>query len=110
MKAHRYLLFLCFTGGIALMLSAQQERRSQHPGNGPAGSPDTVLLAHRLGTDHAEGITTLDMNGDGFADLVRAPIGTRIRVRKVETGSSTSGVRWASMMSSFPIAASGPWM
>ena len=29
-----------------------------------------VFLAHRLGTDHAEGITTLDMNGDGFVDIL----------------------------------------
>jgi hypothetical protein len=29
-----------------------------------------TFLAHRLGTDHAEGITTLDMNGDGFDDLL----------------------------------------
>ena len=28
------------------------------------------FLAHRLGTDHAEGITTLDMNGDGRVDLL----------------------------------------
>ena len=42
----------------------------QHPGSGPNGAPETVFLAHRLGTDHAEGITTLDMNGDGFNDLV----------------------------------------
>ena len=25
---------------------------------------------HRLGTDHAEGITTMDMNGDGRPDLL----------------------------------------
>ena len=25
---------------------------------------------HRLGTDHAEGITTLDMNGDGYPDIL----------------------------------------
>jgi hypothetical protein len=42
----------------------------QHPGNGPQGAPEPTFLAHRLGTDHAEGITTLDMNGDGFNDLV----------------------------------------
>jgi hypothetical protein len=53
----------------ATLLRAQHETRMQHPGNGPGGAPETAFLAHRLGTDHAEGITTLDMNGDGFADL-----------------------------------------
>ena len=51
-------------------LAAQQERRMQQRGDGPGGAPETVFLAHRLGTDHAEGITTLDINGDGFLDLV----------------------------------------
>lgn len=49
---------------------AQHETRMQHPGNGPDGSPAVVMLAHHLGTDHAEGITTVDMNGDGFADIL----------------------------------------
>ncbi|WP_263378828.1 FG-GAP repeat domain-containing protein [Granulicella paludicola] len=44
--------------------------RMQHPGNGPGGEPRISFLAHRLGTDHAEGISVLDMNGDGFADLL----------------------------------------
>lgn len=42
----------------------------QHPGNGPGGEPPIAFLAHRLGTDHAEGISMLDMNGDGFPDLL----------------------------------------
>lgn len=46
------------------------EFRMQHPGNGPGGEPRVAFLAHRLGTDHAEGISMLDMNGDGFADLL----------------------------------------
>ncbi|MBW4039885.1 MAG: VCBS repeat-containing protein [Acidobacteria bacterium] len=46
------------------------EFRMQHPGNGPGGEPRVAFLAHRLGTDHAEGISLLDMNGDGFADLL----------------------------------------
>lgn len=54
----------------AASLAAQHEGRMQQPGNGPAGVPETVFLAHRLGTDHAEGITTMDMNGDGFTDLL----------------------------------------
>lgn len=46
------------------------EFRMQHPGNGPGGEPRIAFLAHRLGNDHAEGISLLDMNGDGFADLL----------------------------------------
>jgi hypothetical protein len=46
------------------------EFRLQHPGNGPGGEKREAFLAHRLGTDHAEGISLLDMDGDGFADLL----------------------------------------
>ena len=46
------------------------EYRMQHPGNGPGGQPRVAFLEHRLGTDHAEGISLLDMNGDGFPDLL----------------------------------------
>ena len=35
------------------------------PGPGPYGVPQVTFFVHRLGTDHAEGVTTLDMNGDG---------------------------------------------
>jgi FG-GAP-like repeat len=46
------------------------EFRMQHPGNGPHGKPRIAFLAHRLGTDHAEGISLLDMNSDGFLDIL----------------------------------------
>ncbi len=46
------------------------EFRMQHPGPEPGGTPRIAFLAHRLGSDHAEGISLLDMNGDGFADLL----------------------------------------
>jgi len=46
------------------------EFRMQHPGNEPGGTPRIAFLAHRLGSDHAEGISLLDMNGDGFPDLL----------------------------------------
>ncbi len=62
------------------------EFRMQHPGNGPDGKPRTAFLAHRLGTDHSEGISLLDMDGDGFADLL-------------------SGAYWYQN----PGAAGGPW-
>ena len=47
-----------------------KEFRMQHPGPGPDGKPRIAFLAHRLGDDHAEGISVLDMNGDGFPDLL----------------------------------------
>lgn len=46
------------------------EFRMQHPGPGPGGQPRLTFLTHRLGTDHAEGISLLDMNGDGFTDIL----------------------------------------
>jgi hypothetical protein len=39
-------------------------------GNGPGNVPQTTFFVHRLGDDHAEGITTLDMNGDGRPDIL----------------------------------------
>jgi hypothetical protein len=57
---------LFFTAALA-----QHETRMQHAGAGVNGGPrESTFLVHRLGNDHAEGITTLDMNGDGFLDLV----------------------------------------
>jgi hypothetical protein len=47
-----------------------KEFRLQHPGPGPDGKPRIAFLAHRLGDDHAEGISLMDMNGDGFPDLL----------------------------------------
>ena len=46
------------------------EFRLQHPGDGPGGEPRIAFLSHRLGNDHAEGVSLLDMNGDGFPDLL----------------------------------------
>lgn len=46
------------------------EKRMQQPGNGPDGKPRMAFLTHRLGDDHAEGISMIDMNGDGFVDLL----------------------------------------
>jgi hypothetical protein len=40
------------------------------PGNGPYGAPQATFTSHHLGTDHAEGISTIDMNGDGYLDLL----------------------------------------
>jgi len=57
---------------FAGVLSAQKPTtlRLIHPGNGPYGVPQATFFVHRLGDDHAEGITTLDMNGDGRPDIL----------------------------------------
>jgi hypothetical protein len=39
-------------------------------GNAPANVPQTTYMIHRLSDDHAEGITTIDMNGDGKPDIL----------------------------------------
>jgi hypothetical protein len=39
-------------------------------GNAPGGVPQSTYFIHRLGTDHAEGISTIDMNGDGKPDIL----------------------------------------
>lgn len=59
-------------GGSALAQdpSHATEFRKPTPGPGPDGKPQPTFLPHRLGTDHAEGISLLDMNGDGFADIL----------------------------------------
>jgi len=46
------------------------EFRKPTPGPGPDGTMQANYLAHRLGTDHSEGISLLDMNGDGFTDIL----------------------------------------
>lgn len=58
-------LFAC----TVLPAFAQLEHRTT-PGAGPGGFPQVTFLSHRLGTDHAEGVTTLDMNGDGHPDIL----------------------------------------
>jgi len=44
--------------------------RQQNRGAAPGGVPQAIFTSHRLGSDHAEGITTLDMNGDGLKDIL----------------------------------------
>jgi hypothetical protein len=46
------------------------EFRKPTPGPGPDGTMQANFLAHRLGTDHSEGISLLDMDGDGFTDIL----------------------------------------
>jgi hypothetical protein len=67
-----------FTAAVILLAASSPCLRTfaQHPnrkptaGNGPDGVPQTTFLVHRLGSDHAEGIASLDMNGDGRPDLL----------------------------------------
>src|SRR6201996_7436980 len=63
-----------FAGIIALLSLATfthaQTERKTIPGNGPNGVPQATFFIHRLGTGHAEGVTTLDMNGDGRPDIL----------------------------------------
>jgi hypothetical protein len=54
--------------GIAALGAYAQLNRER--GNGPYGVPQLNFFAHRLGTDHAEGITSMDMNGDHRPDLL----------------------------------------
>ena len=50
--------------------AASQSAHQRSSADAPRSSSQVTFLVHRLGTDHAEGITTLDMNGDGRTDLV----------------------------------------
>jgi hypothetical protein len=67
--------FLLATAATAVLAPAQAPNpaaaeRKTTPGPGPGGVPQVTFFVHRLGTDHAEGVTTLDMNGDGYPDIL----------------------------------------
>ena len=64
-KLFRWSLALAFSAAFLVAVYGQRTR-----GNGPGNVPQATFFVHRLGTDHAERITTLDMNGDGRPDLV----------------------------------------
>jgi FG-GAP-like repeat len=71
----RIVTTLTLLFSLAFIAQAQDpehatEFRKPTPGPGSNGAPNPTFLVHRLGADHAEGITTLDMNHDGFLDLV----------------------------------------
>src|SRR5580692_2814965 len=63
-------VFLAVLFVVFVTMAWSQSERKTAPGGGPGGSSQVTFLAHRLGTDHAEGVTTLDMNGDGYPDIV----------------------------------------
>jgi hypothetical protein len=64
------LLFCLATVAQAQDPAHATEFRKPTPGPGPEGIIQPTFIAHRLGNDHAEGITTLDMNNDGFPDIL----------------------------------------
>ncbi len=71
MKIHvQAALLLCTLAIPALAQLEGGADRIQTRGPGPGGVQQATFFVHRLGTDHAEGITTLDMNGDGLPDLL----------------------------------------
>jgi FG-GAP-like repeat/FG-GAP repeat len=62
---------LLLSSFIVLAAAAHAETaKKTAPGNGPYGAPQATFTSHHLGTDHAEGISTIDMNGDGYLDLL----------------------------------------
>jgi hypothetical protein len=63
------LVLIAFTVPAMAQLIGGADR-IQTRGPGPGGVPQAVFIAHRLGTDHAEGITTLDMTGNGRKDIL----------------------------------------
>jgi FG-GAP-like repeat len=62
------IFVLCLFLGFATSLVFAQLNKER--GAGPYGVPQLTFFAHRLGTDHAEAITTIDMNGDGRPDIL----------------------------------------
>ena len=56
---------------FSLLSSAAFAQLNKQRGNGPGDVPEITFVAHRFGTDHAEGIASLDMNQDGRPDLLR---------------------------------------
>src|SRR5271154_2244179 len=65
-------LFLTALAALAcaVLSVAVYGQLNQKRGNAPGDVPQTTYFIHQLSTDHAEGITTLDMNGDGRTDIL----------------------------------------
>ena len=68
--ASLFLITVLFSSSKAQQPGKTTEVRIATPGPEPDGTPRIAFLAHRLGNDHAESIATLDMNGDGYLDLL----------------------------------------
>ena len=66
----RPVAFLAFAVSIGTFVAIAGAELNRERGNGPGNIPQVPFTSHRLGTDHAEAITVLDMNGDGRPDLL----------------------------------------
>ena len=64
-------LVLVSVFAVSSGIAGAQMVRIQNPvrGDAPGGVPQVIFRVHRLGTDHAEAISSMDMNGDGRPDL-----------------------------------------
>jgi len=70
LKLSAFLLIAASASAYAQDPAHATEFRKPTAGPGPDGQTQPAFLAHRLGTDHAEGISVLDINRDGFPDLL----------------------------------------
>ena len=70
MNFSRLTSSLAISALVATAALAQDSYHKPTAGPGPDGKPQTTFIAHHLGTDHAEGISSIDMNGDGHPDLL----------------------------------------
>lgn len=63
-------VLICVALSVTFLDSRALGQLNKTRGNGPGGVPQVTYFAHQLGTDHAEGITTIDINGDGRPDIL----------------------------------------
>jgi len=68
MKKH--LAFFFGSAALAVFATLLIAQLNESRGNSPGHVPQTAFFVHRLSDDHSEGITTLDMNGDGRPDIL----------------------------------------
>ena len=55
---------------LTILAGVATAQLNQMRGNAPGNIPQATFFIHQLSSDHAEGITTIDMNGDGKPDIV----------------------------------------
>ena len=65
------LLCICtILASVGVLSTVGRGQLNQVRGNAPGNVPQTTFFVHQLGSDHAEGITTIDMNADGRPDIL----------------------------------------